>query len=116
MRGPELRSCLGVCVAVMVLAAGCSPGPAASPVSTFLPSVTSAPGTPTMATPAATAASLAASGHLIHVNLDVPLAAAAPVGTTCDAAALDATGPVAATIPGFGPAAPRLRPVGRATP
>jgi hypothetical protein len=45
---------------------------------------------------------LAASGagHVIHVNLFVPLASAATLGSACDAAALSATGPVAATIPG----------------
>ncbi len=40
------------------------------------------------------------SGHVIHVNLAVPLASAAALGSTCDATALRATGPVAATIPG----------------
>ena len=40
------------------------------------------------------------SGHVIHVNLAVPLASAAALGSACDAAALGATGPVAATIPG----------------
>jgi hypothetical protein len=46
-------------------------------------------------TPAASGA-----GHVIHVNLAVPLASAATLGSACDAAALSATGPVAATIPG----------------
>jgi hypothetical protein len=40
------------------------------------------------------------SGHVIHVNLAVPLASAAALGSTCDAAALRATGPIVATIPG----------------
>jgi hypothetical protein len=42
----------------------------------------------------------AGGGHVIHVNLAVPLASAATLGSACDAAALRATGPKAATIPG----------------
>ena len=42
----------------------------------------------------------ATSGHVIRVNLAVPLASAATLGSACDAAALRATGPKAATIPG----------------
>ena len=55
------------------------------------------------ATPASTTASspsTAAGGHVIRVNLVVPLASAAPLGSPCDAATLRATGPKAATIPG----------------
>ena len=42
----------------------------------------------------------ATSGHVIRVNLAVPLASAATLGSACDAAALRATGPKAATITG----------------
>jgi hypothetical protein len=47
-----------------------------------------------------TATTAPPSGHVIHVNLFVPLASDAAVGSACDAAALGATGPKAATIPG----------------
>ena len=43
---------------------------------------------------------LSGSGHVIHVNLFVPLASGAAFGSACDATALSATGPKAATIPG----------------
>jgi len=47
-----------------------------------------------------TGSASAAAGHAIHVNLYVPLASNAALGSTCDATALKATGPVAVTIPG----------------
>jgi hypothetical protein len=53
------------------------------------------------AMPAATAgATPVGTGHVIHVNIAVPLASAATLGSACDATALRATGPKAATIPG----------------
>jgi len=85
---------------MMFLAAGCASSPPARPASSVVPTITPAPSRPAVATPVATVAPPAASGHLIHVNLDVPMVASAPIGSTCAAAALDATGPVAATIPG----------------
>jgi hypothetical protein len=53
--------------------------------------------TQTAASPAITPA---AGGHVIHMNLDVPLASAATLGSACGAADLRATGPKAATTPG----------------
>lgn len=86
---------------VMFLLIGCAGSasptatqPATSP--TDAPSVAAAAPLPTT-TEAPTSAG---SGHVIHVNLLVPLASAAGLGPACDAAALRATGPKAATIPG----------------
>jgi hypothetical protein len=96
-------------LAVVFLLAGCAAGATptsvpGTPVASADPSV--AAGTPVVAaTPVPTAVATSApasvgSGHVIHVRLFVPLASAADMGSACDAAALTATGPVAATIPG----------------
>jgi hypothetical protein len=101
MHGHFSMGPLVVGLAVMFLLIGCA-GSAS-------PSATSAAATPTSvpsvaaATPLPTATSArtsAGSGHVIHVNVLVPLASAAALGSACDAAALRATGPKAAAIPG----------------
>lgn len=88
-------------VAVVLLLAGCarSVSPTATQTAT---SPTSAPSVEA-ATPAPTATSaptFVGGGHVIHVNLAVPLASATALGSACDAATLRATGPKVATIPG----------------
>jgi hypothetical protein len=83
---------LGAC------SSGSTPTPSSAPTASASPSVAAATPAPTaLATPAPASAG---SGHVIHVNLVVPLTSAAPVGSTCNATALRETGPVAATIPG----------------
>jgi hypothetical protein len=65
------------CLALALLA-GCGGSPTAEP--TVIPT--------------------ASAGHVIHVELYVPLTSDAPGGSPCDMAALRSTGPGAATIPG----------------
>jgi hypothetical protein len=96
-----------------VLVAGCgSGGSMLTPSSSAAPSVAAPSSAETSAAPmpsldptpdrsaAPSSTATPGSGHVIHVNLYVPLAAKAKIGAACDAAALTATGPKSATIPG----------------
>lgn len=89
-------------LAVAVLLGGCASDatstPSSAPVASAGSSVAAA--TPEPSSMATAAPASPGSGHVIHVNLVVPLAATAELGSACDAAALRATGPTAATIPG----------------
>jgi hypothetical protein len=76
------------------------PGVTMPPSPTPFDKLASAEPTPPFATATPATTSPSGIGHLIHVNLYVPLASDVSVGSACDAAALSATGPVAATIPG----------------
>ena len=88
-------------LAVVIPLTGCA-GSASSTASQTATGRTSPP-SEAAATPVSTtttAPGSAGSGHVIHVNLAVPLASAPILGSTCDAAGLRATGTKAATIPG----------------
>ncbi len=93
-------------VLVLVIAgctAGTAPTPSSSraaslPVASAEPSVTATTTSPTAES--STASATLVGGHVIHVNVAVPLVTAADLGSSCDAAALRTTGPIVATIPG----------------
>jgi hypothetical protein len=85
-----------------LVATGCGTGassPAATPPSPTTPVTPSAANRPSP-TPVRTPASTASGGPVIHVNLAVPLATRASMGSDCGAADLSGTGPKVSTIPG----------------
>ena len=91
-----------VVIALFVTACGPSTSPSVSvaPSAAQLTAATTAAATPPETPTATSAGTSGGSGHVVHVNLLVPLASAAALGSACDAAALRATGPKAAAIPG----------------
>lgn len=93
---PRSRHLMVSAMAAFLLSAcGTAATPTPAPTATATPTPTA---TPTRPSP--TASSSAGGGHVIHVNLAVPLTTRAPIGSDCGTADLRGTGPKAATIPG----------------
>ena len=64
------------------------------------------------ATPQPTVPPTAAGGHVVSVNVNVPIASVPATGTRCGASDLEATGPIVTAIPGSRFALMRLDHVG----